>query len=205
MRKAKIVTGFEALSDADFETLAKSILQSMDGNGNFPSPVPALSIILTAVTDYSSALVTAQGRDKNAVAVKNSSRDTLTALLVQLASSVTTTANGDRVILVSSGFRLGKDGDTTPLEKPKSIALTDGINQGELISKVPFVEGAKSYGHQFTTDISAPAVQWKEKISTSSKYVFTGLVPGQKYWVQVAAYGSFNQVVYSDVISRIAQ
>ena len=205
MRKARVTTGFESLSDADFQLKSEKIFQSMVNNIFSPNPTPDMATLDAAVTSFSTALLAAQSRDKNAVAVKNAARATLTDLLNQLAGSVNTTANGDLVKLVSTGFDLAKDGESVPLPKPGSPLLSDGINQGELISKVPSVTGSKVYGHRYTTDAPVANTVWVEKISTSSKFMHTGLVSGQKYWCQVAAYGPFEQVVYSDSITRVVQ
>src|SRR5258706_5404377 len=205
MRKARVTTGFEGLSDPDFQLKSDKIFQSMVNNIFFPNPTPDMATLSAAVTSVGTALLAAQSRDKNAVAVKNAARFTLSGLLTQLAGSVNTTANGDLVKLVSTGFDLAKDGESVPLPKPGSPVLSDGINQGELISKIPSVAGSRAYGHRYTTEVPVANTVWVETISTSSKFMHTGLVSGQKYWCQVAAYGPFEQVVYSDSITRVVQ
>ena len=207
MKKPKIVIGeIEGLSDPAFENLSQSIYASMLENPYYPTPLPALTEILEAVNAYSGALVAAvQTRGKNEIALKNQARETLTSLLGQLANSVMTTANGDRVKLVSSGFPLNSEGETSFLLKPENMQVTDGINPGELVTTVKAVKGAKGYAHQYTPDPITPNSEWKQVLSTSCKCTLTNLVPGQKYWCRVAAFGSYNQLVYSDAISRVVQ
>ena len=201
----RLKTGFDQLSDPDFQTKTESIYASMLGNINFPAPTPGLPVIDAAIEAYSAALIAAQQKDKNAVATKNQARNNLTALLIQLANSVMTTANGDKTMLISSGFDLAKDGETTPIVKPASISLTDGQNAGELVVKVPRTKGSTGYGPQYTTGPLTADSQWTAFMTSSSKYTFTNLEPAKKYWCRVAVVGPYNQLVYSDAISRVAQ
>ena len=205
MKMNRIKTGFDTLSDPDFETKAQSIHAFMVASPYFPAPVPDLPSIQTAIQAFSDALTAAQNKNKNAVALKNEARATLTALLIQLASSVTTTANGDKTMLVSSGFDLAKDGETSVLVKPDSITLADGVNAGELVVKIPAVKGASGYGPQYTTDPLTADSEWTQFMTTTSKYTFKNLGTAKKYWCRVAAIGPYNQVVYSDAVCRVVQ
>lgn len=159
MKMPRLNTGFDGLSDPNFQTTSESIYASMFENKNFLTPTPALTVIDQAIQAYSAAFIAAQQKDKNAVAIKNQQRDNLRGLLIQLANSVMTIANGDKAMLISSGFQLAKEGETTPIVKPESISLTDGLNPGELVVKVPRVKGSTSYGAQYTFD---PQV-WQKK------------------------------------------
>jgi hypothetical protein len=205
MKFPRINTSFTAVSDSNFETKGQSIYTSMLDNPNFLTPVPSLAAVLEAQNNYSLALTAAQKRDRDAVAVKNEARNVLEALLAQLANYVNATANGDKTKLVSSGFDLAADGGITNLGKPASIDLTDGKNAGELVVKIPVVKGAKSYGAQYTPDPLTAESVWTQTITTASKYTFTDLISGKKYWCRMAAVGPYEQIVYSDAVCRVAQ
>ncbi|HEY8688544.1 MAG TPA: fibronectin type III domain-containing protein [Chitinophagaceae bacterium] len=206
MKKPKIVIGFDVFTDAGFENLAQSIYASMFDNPYFLTPLPALTEINAAVTAYSDALkASTQTRGKNEIAIKNQARQTLSDLLGQLANSVMATANGDRAQLVSTNFPMGKDGEASSLSKPENLQVTDGLNPGELVVKVTAVKGAKGYVHQYTPDPLTAESEWKQEFSTSCKYILKNLDPAKKYWCRVAVIGSYNQLVYSDAISRVVQ
>ena len=205
MKTPRITSGFSNLSDANFENKAEAINSSMTGNVNFPATTPAMSVVTAAVQSYSVALIAAQGRDKNAVAIKNQKRNELNTFLVQLANSVMATANGDRAMLVSSGFDLVKDSESIPLPKPDNVQVADGVNAGELVVSVSQVKGAKSYVHQYTVDPVTPDSDWTQIFTTTSKFTFKNLDSAKKYWCRVAAVGPFDQVVVSDAISRVVQ
>lgn len=205
MRTPRIVTGFSSLTDANFQNKAEGIYDSMNGNTNFPSPVPDMATLQAAITAYNQALTAAQSRDKNDVAVKNEKRSELNDLLTSLAAYVNFAADGDRTILISSGFDLAKEGDTTPLQKPENIQVEDGVNTGELTVSVTAVKGAKSYVHQFTQDPVTASSQWTHVNSTASRYTFKNLAGATRYWCRVAAIGAYDQMVISDSASRVAQ
>lgn len=205
MKTPRLKTGFDSLSDPDFQTKSESIYASMLPNPNFPTPTPELTVVDAAIKAYSDGLVAAQRKDKDAVAIKNQARTSLTALLIQLANSVMTTANGDKTMLISSGFDLAKEGETTPIVKPAGIMLWDGPNPGQLVVKVPRVKGSTGYGPQYTPDPLTADSKWTTFMTSSSKYTFTNLEPTKKYWCRVAVIGPYNQLVYSDAISRVAQ
>ena len=205
MKKAKLAPGMESYTDAAFENKTQSIYVSMLNNVYFPNPTPALTELDVAVSAYSDALLAAQSRGKNEIALKNQARETLAEMVIQLASSVTTTANGDRAKLVSTGIPMAKDGESTPLSKPENMQVTDGINAGELVTKVMAVKGAKSYAHQYTADPLIATSEWSQELSTTCKFTLKNLEPGKKYWCRVAAIGAYGQIVYSDAISRVVQ
>jgi hypothetical protein len=205
MKMYRLKTGFDPMSDSDFETKSSHIYACMSGNAYFPSPTPDLPTLLVALQAYTGALTVAQNKDKNAVAVKNQARENLTALLIQLANSVMTTANGDKTMLISSGFDLAKKGETTPIVKPVIVSLTDGENDGELVVKVPSVKGASGYAPQYTLDPLTADSEWTQFVTTTSKYTFKNLQSSKKYWCRIAAVGPYNQVVYSDALSRVVQ
>lgn len=205
MKISRIKTGFDSLTDSDFETKAGSIYAFMLGNTNFPTPTPDLPSVKGDIQAYQDALTAAQTKSKNDVAAKNDARKKLTASLVQLANSVTTTANGNRTMLISSGFDLAKDGEFTPIIKPEIITLSDGLNPGELMVKVSAVKGAKGYGPQYTTDPLTASSEWRQFMTTTSKFTFTNLEAAKKYWCRMAVIGAYGQIVYSDAVCRVVQ
>lgn len=201
----KLTTGFSRLSDGDFDIKAQSIYFSMLNNEHFPTTIPAITEVESAVTAFKDALTAAQSRGKNEVAFKNQCRKVLTDALKQLANSVMATANGDLVMLVSSGFDLSKKGENMVLEKPESIQLFDGKNPGELVVKVPGIRGARTYNFQYTADPVTENSVWQQELSTSCRHTIRKLDSAKRYWCRVAVVGPFGQMVYSDANSRIVQ
>jgi hypothetical protein len=205
MKKSKIVSSFGSYADSNFETLVQSIKSSMQGNPNFPNPVPEIAVFANAVEAYSEALLAAQSRSKNDVAAKNQAKLAMLDFTAQLAASVTATANGDKTMLISSGFPLTKAGETTPLQKPENLQVVNGVNPGEQLVSVKAVKNAKGYIHQYTPDPLTPGSAWVQTYSTTSRYTFKNLQPAQKYWFRVTAVGTFQQEAVSDALCRVVQ
>ncbi|MDN3655414.1 hypothetical protein QWZ08_07250 [Ferruginibacter paludis] len=205
MKMPGINTSFSRLSDADFETTARHINTSMQGNANFPNPNPSLAIVDAAVTRYSNALVAAKDLGKNSVAEKNESRLALEQVQRLLGLYIMNVSNGSITMLTSSGYPLSKEPGKVYLEAPQNASLTNGVTSGSLVSQVQAVKGGKGYNHQLSTEPPTDATVWQNNLSTTSKYVFTDLLPGKQYWVRVAVSGSRNQLVYSSVVSLFAQ
>ena len=87
---------------------------------------------------------------------------------------------------------------------PQNLKLKSGLNKGELELSFPRVAGVKAYMYQLTESPATADSNWHSDLSTISKNVFKGLQSGKEYCCRVAAIGANRQVVYSDVVSRIA-
>jgi hypothetical protein len=201
----KIRNNFSRLNDSNLEVKANTIIAAMTGNTNFPSPVPPLAEVVTAATDYSTALVAVKQGGKTEVAVKNQKRKALENLLITLASYVTMTSKGDRAVMVSSGFDLVKVKEPSPLGKPEIIKVVDGVNPGELKVIISRVMDARNYMYEYTQDPLAAQNDWIGQNITLNKMLFKDLESGKKYWCRVIAYGRNQQLAYSNPVSRIVQ
>ena len=202
---SKVKTGFQKLAAGKLLTKALNISSNMNGNTYFPTPTPDMPTIDAAIAAYQSAVVAAENRDKAAVQVKKQTRISLIVLLNQLATYINFTANGDIVMLGTTGYDLYKNAEPVVVEKPTLSSLTAGPNPSQLTTKAKGGKGARSMMHQYTTNAIMPENGWTSITTTSKTYTFSGLTKGQEYWVRVAAVGSNGQVVYSDPLSRIVQ
>jgi hypothetical protein len=205
MKIPGINTSFSKLSDANFETLARHIAESMTGNGNFPNPNPVIAALTDAVTRYGNALVAAKDLGKNNVAEKNEARAALEVTLRLLSLYVMNIANGSVTLLTSSGFTLTKEPENVFIEAPDTPTLSNGITPGSLICQVAAVKGGKGYNHQIAFELPTDATVWMSNMTTTSKFTFTDLKRGKEYWVRVAVTGSRKQIAYSGVTSQFAQ
>ena len=205
MKTQKINLSFYAYSDADFENKVAHILNSMTNNPAFPTPIPALADVQAALTQYSADLTAAATLDRVAIAKKNQSRAELELLVKQLGMYVMFIANGDVAILTSSGFTLSKQPEPRYITNPGNVTLSNGLSSGELVASVDAVPGAKSYVYQIAATEPTDTTVWESTPVTRSKYTFTGLVPGKRYWIRVAVAGRDEPVAYSPVASQYAQ
>lgn len=206
MALLRITNGFDRMSDLDFLGKVRYIVAEMNANiANFPVPDPPLATVSTLAADFEAAINAAASGGSYEKLVRDSKKAGLIDTMHDLSAYVLYTAKGDRLVAESSGFTIAKDpAPQPPIYKPVGIVLLDGPNAGEMqlvFSKVP---GARSYMYQVTQDTS-DETKWTTVCGTVRKNLFTGLESGKKYYVRVAALGTNNQVVYSDVFARVVQ
>lgn len=181
------------------------VILKMTNNSNFSTPNPSLATITTLVNDYEQAAGEAEDGGSFDKSERDSKAKELIAAMHTLSAYVLMTANGSALIVESAGLKLAKNpSPLPPIEKPTGLTLFDGINAGELLLKFTKVKGSKSYMYQISLD-PLDDTKWVTYYGTIRQNLFTGLESGKKYYARVVAIGTDSQVVYSDVVSRIAQ
>src|SRR5207237_9818395 len=89
--------------DAQLYQDTETIIASMTGNANFPTPSPALTVITTALSAFTVALADAADGGVEKTAIKNPKRAELVSLLRQLSSYVFPTSDADTTQLLRRG------------------------------------------------------------------------------------------------------
>lgn len=201
----RVITSYIRHRDGDLVNVSYLVLDSMKDNARFPNPNPALADVEKAAQEYQDAYINAAGRDTKLVSIKNDKRAVLRALLAQLAEYVNTIANGDRTVLLSSGFPLAKEIGDPAVLKPIDRLEIDIETPEQATIRVKKVTYAKAYIHQYTTGAVTSESQWVSRTITEPWYTFTGLQPGVKHAFRVIAIGPGEQAVYSPVVSRFIQ
>jgi hypothetical protein len=186
-------------NDALLVTDTETIVKSLTGNTDYPTPLPALAVITTALNAFVTAIADAADGGKEFTAIKVAKRAELVSLLRQLASYVSVTCGGDMAKLLSSGFPTQKP-TRTPigvLPAPASPVVSQGSLTGELNATTPPVFGAYTYNWRVAL-ASAPNVFVQQSQTTAARNTFVGLTPGQTYRVQLNAVGSAGPSDWSD-------
>ncbi|WP_133054667.1 hypothetical protein [Niastella populi] len=127
------------------------------------------------------------------------------SILDDLADYVTTTSNGDKTMLLSSGFDITGDKDLTQALPPIGKVVVVSDQSGQATTRVNRVAGARSYVHQYTTDPLSPDNVWISETTTEREHTFTNLRSVARYWFRVLAVGKGKQVVYSPPVARVIQ
>ncbi len=173
---------------------------------NFPEPDPALSDVTDAVDAFEAAAQAAENRDRVAIAYRNQLKAELVSMLRKLGSYVNMRANGNRAIALSSGFDVAKNlSPKPPITFVEAPILSGGVNAGGLTARTKRVAGARTYQYFINDDAHGPLGEWQLFATTRSRYNFSGLASGKRYYVKVAAVGIRNQRVFSEVSSYIPQ
>lgn len=204
MALVRLKNGVEKQSDSRLLEYSNHVLTQMTGNPHFPTPSPELADVAAAITNFSNAVNQAANGDRMAVAIKNDRRNELVDLLHLLGYYVVFAAHGDRTIALSSGFPLTKEPQGQVLTQPQNFKVVSTTQTGELVSSVNRVPGSRAYLHQYTTDAAQSPGSWKTISCTTSKCHIKGLTPGTTYYLRVGAVGSRDQVMYSEILTKMA-
>lgn len=206
MGVSKILNNFDKLSDSALSTNTGGIITSMKGNPYFLDPTPSLDEVTTAKKAFDDSLLAAKSGDRTKIAFKNEKRAQLIDLVHRLARYVEMIANGNRTILLSSGYDISNErNSTSEMGEVENVKLADGNASGEMYVCCESVQGARSYVFEYTLDPLLDSNVWTSQTSTKSEFTITGLIPGKKYWVRVVAIGSYDRRSVSAPISRYVQ
>lgn len=197
------INGFDNVSDAKLSQTASFIITKMTNNPNFVTPDPSLAEQQTALNEFDASVDAALTRDSDAVNTKKEKREALVNLLHLLTYYVLYTSQGNRAIAETSGLKFAKDpAPAADLTKPTNLKVVNSNQSGAMHVSIDAVKGGQAYMHQYTDD--ATLTNWNTHTCTKRKCTIEGLTPGKLYYWRVGVVGPKDQVLYSDVISRVA-
>lgn len=203
-RIIKAITNFVGETDSSLLTQTDLIITGMTANPNFPVIVPTLPELQTSRDNYNDSLLTAGTGNHAAIADKNAKRLALENDLSTLGNYINTKARGNAVVLSTTMFPLTKEPETGVLGAVEFMKLTPGTKSGTLECKLKRVKNSKSYTFKITSDPITKDSAWESFVTTSCKFTFTGLIPGNLYWVKVLVAGTRGQTVESGPIQQYA-
>lgn len=199
-----ILKTYKRERDSELSAVVAHIVDEMTDNQNFPDPPPTLDLIGKLLPIYGKAVADARTRDKVAISHKKDLKLQVVGYLTELDAYVTRKCNGDRTMLLSSGFAIsGEKGES---EAP-TIGQLDVIlgPPGIVTTRIKRVRGTRAYVHQYTTAPPTSVTTWHSETTPQSNFTFSGLVSGKTYWLRVAAMGAGGNMVYSPIKACIVQ
>ena len=206
MKQQKLITDYSKFPDGILNFKSKTVVNSLTGNASFTVTTPTIADFTLLQTAYSNALDKTTGGDRQLIALKNQAKDDLLNAMRQLAMDVDAQANGDKALLLSTGFDLGSSGDIpSVLGLPTDFKILDGMNAGELKFICKRADHAVSYILEYTDELPTPATQWKMQPSSSRELMVRGLRSGIRVYGRIKAIGRKGQEANTDVLSRIVQ
>lgn len=203
MSTPKVSLGFANLPDAKLDAFTENVLRCLSGSTVYPTPVPPLTVITTALTGFTTALAAAAGGGKAATAAKNDARENLVGLLRQSATYVQSNCRNDLALLLASGFdAISTNHTPSQLETPAIQGITNGTST-QLTLNVQSILNAKSYEVRQST---TPNTWQTSGIFTQARHIVVeALTPGTVYTFQVRAVGgSTGYSDWSDPVSHMA-
>ncbi len=181
-----------------FLMAARSIIIALTANPNFATPFPALAEISAALDDLEAKIAAAVGRDKRAIAVRNTAWGTAKGLIRQLASYVQMHCQNDLGILLSSGFTATKTpAPVGPLGAPQNPRLTRTDLMGQILFQFDRVYGMRGgYLVQIGTDPAGPFVDYAT--SSKTRVLINDRTPLTTVWARVRATGAAGAGAWSE-------
>ena len=206
MKTPKLILDYAKLADTHLNFKALTVVNALTKNTNFPTTTPTLPNFTTLQTAFSEALGKTTSGDRQLIALKNQAKEELLAGMRQLAMDIDAQSNGDKAMLLSSGFDLASAGESpTALMQPTEFKILDGINTGELKFSCRRVQNAVSYIFEYADEQPAEDTQWKMQPSSTREFTFKNLRSGIRVFGRIKAVGRKGQEANSDVLSRIVQ
>jgi hypothetical protein len=206
---AKIKLELSRLTVDEKTAKTRQITAAMNANPNFPTPVPALSALITAANELEAAAreaTAARQTAKTKTTAQNNKEDAIDRLLTQEAGYVEAAAGGDEEKILSAGMdtKAAPSATTSVPDQPQGLTPTEGDNAGEIDAAWDRVPGARSYVIEISPD-PITATSWKHTgASPKSSYTLSGLTSGTRYWIRVAAVGTNGQGPWSGPATKIA-
>lgn len=206
MKQNKLILDYSKFSDADLNLKSKTVVVNMTGNMSFPDTKPTIAEFTTLQNAYNEALEKTNSKDRQLIAVKNQNKLALVAAMRQLAMNVDAIANGDKVLLLSSGFDLAANNENpATLGVPTDFKIMDGVNSGELRFSCKKAANAVSYNFEYVDEEPTDQTQWIIVPSTSREITVRGLRSGMRVYGRIKAIGRKGQQANSEVLSRLVQ
>jgi len=202
MEKVSIIIDFTKYSDDQLSTESKRIVNSMTGNKNFPDAAPAVTQVSTAHDDFETAHAACANGGKHETLVKNQRRSVLISLLRTLGLYVQANCKDDPDIALSSGFRTRKIKEPQlVLAKPQNVKAEPGLIPGSIKISVDPVKGAMKYLFEWALVPVNGETKWDFDLGKSG-FIIRNLIQGKEYAFKVAAVGTPDEKVFSDIITH---
>ncbi len=207
MNGKTVLTGYGRLKDHDLEAQADVVNNDLPGNPNFQFDAAKVTDFQTNLTNFSAALKNCKNGTSADVLKKNVARKALLASMKYLAVEVNQQADGDTLILQSSGFVLSKVSTKIgPLPKPVDFKVQTGRNSGELLFDVDANANCLVYVFYFAPmPTTLSPVEMSKAVSTTHKVNVGNFTPGTQYKCYCAYQGTDPTLVYSEPIYIYAQ
>jgi hypothetical protein len=202
--ETRIRTSFKRASDSELLSFVHKVLGKMEGNVHFPHLPPAFEQLQNELPGFIAALTHASGGDQEKAAIKRAKKAVIVGLVMELGDYVTATCQGNKAMLLSSGFALRRDKHDTGLGDIREFKITADV-PGEAITRVKRVAGARAYIHQYTPEPLTTESVWVNKVVTDPVATFNGLLSKERYLFRVVAVGVKGQEVMSQVVARVIQ
>lgn len=201
--KLKIKKTYVRSSDPKTLKLGDRVADSLKGNARFPDAEAKRIKLEEKCNDFRRSISIAGRKDITLSSAKNDIKAELIAILDDLADYVNGICNGDKTMLLSSGFDITGIKDLSQILPPIEKLVVVSEQPGQATTRIKLVSGARSYVHQYTADPLSPDSVWVSETTTDREHTFSNLKSVARYWFRVIAVGKGKQAVYSPPVARV--
>jgi len=203
---ADIKLSLTRISVMELRSLAFLVADRMDGNPSFPAPVVPPAELRADSEILLDLISIAREGSKLDLLKRNKQVGMVMDMLKHQADYVRTVAQGDPLVLSSSGFALRKErAPITHLGVPQNLRCRIADRPGCVDLRFDSVRGAHAY--QIWTCSNDPLVEsnWKVAgMTTRTRYTVTKLASAHYHGFRVNAVGAAGEGAMSNAITSIA-
>jgi hypothetical protein len=207
MEKNSINTNFENSSDSELLNIDNTAYSNLKGNKYFTFMDGQLESFNNDIISLTNAKAKCENGGKVEIHAKNLARTKLLETTSTIAKIVNQQAEGDLMVLKSSGFPTRKEADSYPeFPAPTSLKLKSGLTHGEITVEVPVQKNTRVYCiYHAPMPASAEIKEWNNVLSTKHKTTITGLTPGTQQAVRAGYLGTNGKINLSEIFTIFVQ
>ncbi len=197
----RVIINYRYVRDGELYSFSYTIYNKLNNNTNFIFPDGTIDTFLQEIKTYNVIYATRSANNtRTNTQQKNDARDVVLARLRSMAIMVNQQGEGNKEVLLSSGFKLTKTkNDKVPLEKAKIIEMKPGKTSGVLLITLKSCSEARSY-LCYLSKVPMPAStdDMKLHVSSSPSFEITGLEKLTEYVCIAANLGADDEKAYSE-------
>jgi hypothetical protein len=201
--KASALLNFTNASDEKVKDVGQNVALAMFKNSNFPSPPVSIESLSLSLNTYVLSMVPKSKSSSDTAAIKNQNKALFQADLVLIRNYVNAIANGDRVMLLTSGFDITPETKAKPA--PNSVPMNMAVKPGEYQGSAQLSCKAQKAAVTYEARAKNGEGNWSEPVGStkSTKVVIKGLIPAHLYEFQMRTMGNSDYSEWSAGISMI--
>ena len=191
--KFLISLAFKLLTQAEFKMFARIVELKMTNNPYFVHLLVEIAALKAGNDALTIAIADADGGSTEQTIIKNNCMDAVSDLLDDLAKKVNARANGDELIVLSSGFKLVKARNAVAeFPTPTFVELLNTTTTSEAKSKW---QCEKSGVTSFTVEYQIKGEEmWRAAGTPSARELYISRIPsGSVITVRVCSNGTRNR------------
>ncbi len=198
----KVKAGLRGMRAEEKVVKGRVVHDQLNGNPNFPNPVPSLIELNDACARLHEANVAAMDRGRKACALKRSAESHFDLVLSRLAAYVNSACQGDVVKLSSSGFSMAKRPEPVSSLAMRGVLWhARAVFPGQVELRWDRVPGALIYEVEMKPDGPNMIEGWKRVCLTSRpRQLVSQLEPNSRMCFRVRAIGTKTESPYSQVL-----